>query len=200
MENEDDEIYETALLDTNWIYEFEKMDKDYETFYLEDLRYVNLTILYINSSNEIAKMKEERFFMKKPNVISREEILGILKSNNNQNKKTFHMMTILKYNIDLEPLEVRKFLLEKEKEKEKEKENRKIEASQYLSVIKNVDEIHWNRSISMFHNINTLYIIFYENVDSNNIQKDNNTKNKTKRVYMNTPSLSSHNKTLRKTT
>ena len=198
MENEDDEIYETALLDTNWIYEFEKMDKDYETFYLEDLRYVNLTILYINSSNEITKMKEERFFMKTPNVISREEILGILKRNNNQNKKTFHMMTILKYNIDLEPLEVRKFLLEKEKEKE----NRKIEASQYLSVIKNVDEIHWNRSISMFHNINTLYIIFYENVDSNNIQKDNNTntKNKTKRVYMTPYSLSSHNKTLRKTT
>jgi hypothetical protein len=190
MENADDEIYETALLDTNWIYEFEKIDKDYETFYLEDLRYVNLTILYINSSNEIAKMKEEKFFMKNPNVISREEILGILKRNNNQNKKTFHMMTILKYNIDLEPLEVRKFLLE----------NIKIDASQYLSVIKYVDEIHWNRSISMFHNINNLYIIFYENVDTNNVPKDNNTKNKTKRVYMNTPSLSSHNKTLRKTT
>jgi len=193
MENADDEDYETTILDTSWISDFEKIDKDYDTFYLEDLQYVNLTILYINNVNEISKIKEEKFFMKTPNVISREEIIGILKRNNNQNKQTFHMMTILKYNIDLEPLEVRKFLLEKEKDKGK------IDASQYLSVIKYVDEIHWNKSITMFHNINNLYIIFYENVDT---QKDNknNTKNKTKRVYMTSASLSHHNKTLRKTT
>jgi hypothetical protein len=195
MENADDEdVYETTILDTSWISDFEKIDKDYETFYLEDLQYVNLTILYINNVNEISKIKEEKFFMKTPNVISREEIIGILKRNNNQNKKTFHMMTILKYNIDLEPLEVRKFLLEKDKDKGK------IDASQYLSVIKFVDEIHWNKSITMFHNINNLYIIFYENVDT---QKENNTKNnaknKTKRVYMTSVSLSHHNKTLRKT-
>jgi hypothetical protein len=194
MENSDDEDYETTILDTSWINDFEKIDKDYETFYLEDLQYVNLTILYINNVNEISKIKEEKFFMKTPNVISREEIIGILKRNNNQNKKTFHMMTILKYNIDLEPLEVRKFLLEKDKDKGK------IDASQYLSVIKFVDEIHWNKSITMFHNINNLYIIFYENVDT---QKENNTKNnaknKTKRVYMTSVSLSHHNKTLRKT-
>jgi hypothetical protein len=191
MENSDDEDYETTILDTSWINDFEKIDKDYETFYLEDLQYVNLTILYINNVNEISKIKEEKFFMKTPNVISREEIIGILKRNNNQNKKTFHMMTILKYNIDLEPLEVRKFLLDKDKGK--------IDDFQYLSVIKYVDEIHWNKSITMFHNINNLYIIFYENVDTTNTQKDNNAKNKTKRVYMTSVSLSHHNKTLRKT-
>jgi hypothetical protein len=91
---------------------------------------------------------------------------------------------MLKYNFDLEPTEVRNFLLNKED-------------YSFLSIVKEVDEIAWNRTISMFHDLNDLFIIFYENEKIKTEKKD--TK-KTKRIYLtssSSSSLSSHNKTLK---
>lgn len=180
----EENIEETVDLDTSWINEFEKVDKDYASFYLEDLSYIKVTILYINNSNEIEKIKEEKIIMSKPNCISREEIIGILKRNSINKDKKFTIMTMLKYNLDLEPVDVRNFLLNNGNN------------SSYLSVIKDVDEIYLNRSISMFQDLNNLIIIFYEN---EKIEKQKKTENgKTKRIYFtSTPSLSSHNKTLK---
>jgi hypothetical protein len=92
----------------------------------------------------------------------------------------------LKYNFDLEPIDVRNFLLN----------SNNSEGDDYLSVVKDVDEIVWNRTISMFQDLNNLIIIFYEN---EKIEKQKKTENgKTKRIYFtSTPSLSSHNKTLK---
>jgi hypothetical protein len=170
--------------DASWINEFEKVDKDYASFYLEDLNYIKATIIYVNNNNEVEKIKEEKIFIKNANHISRDEIIGILKRNNTKDDKIFTIMTMLKYNFDLEPTEVRNFLLNKED-------------YSFLSIVKEVDEIAWNRTISMFHDLNDLFIIFYENEKIKTEKKD--TK-KTKRIYLtssSSSSLSSHNKTLK---
>ena len=171
--------------DADWINEFEKVDKDYASFYLEDLSYVKITIIYINNNNELEKIKEEKLLLRKPNNISREEIIGILKRNNVKDNKTFTIMTMLKYNFDLEPTEVRNFLLNND-------------CPDYLSVVKDVDEIVWNRTISMFQDLNNLFIIFYEN-EKIKMQQQKTDATKTKRIYFNANSyLNSHNKTLKK--
>ena len=173
--------------DADWINEFEKVDKDYASFYLEDLNYVKVTIIYINSNNELEKIKEEKLLLRKTNNISREEIIGILKRNNVKDNKTFTIMTMLKYNFDLEPTEVRNFLL-----------NNNNDYPDYLSVVKDVDEIAWNRTISMFQDLNNLFIIFYEN-EKIKMQQQKTDATKTKRIYFNANSyLNSHNKTLKK--
>ena len=175
---------EVVDLDTSWINEFEKVDKDYASFYLEDLNYIKITILYINNSNEIENIKEEKILMSKPNYISREEIIGILKRNSVKRDKKFTIMTMLKYNFDLEPVDVRNFLLNNG------------DNSTYLSVVKDVDEIALNRTISMFQDLNNLIIIFYENEKIKTEKKSEN--GKTKRIYFSSlSSLSSHNKTLK---
>ena len=180
FENNDDDF------DADWINEFEKVDKDYASFYLEDLNYVKVTIIYINSNNELEKIKEEKLLLRKTNNISREEIIGILKRNNVKDNKTFTIMTMLKYNFDLEPPEVRTFLM-----------NSNDRDSTYLQVVKNVDEIKWEKTISMFQDLNNLLIIFYENSDFKSEKR--NDKSKTKRIYLgSTTSLSSHNKTIKK--
>ena len=58
-------------LDSKWIEEFEKIDNKYEMFYTEDINYVSLHFIYINGESNIQTMKEEKFFMMKPNLISR---------------------------------------------------------------------------------------------------------------------------------
>lgn len=66
-------------LDDEWINDFEKTDKLYEDFYKDDSYYINPTAFYINRENEIDKIKNETLLMKSLNIISREEIIQILK-------------------------------------------------------------------------------------------------------------------------
>jgi hypothetical protein len=176
-------------LDTNWIDEFDKVDKDYESFYMEDLHYLKVTILYVNKSNEVAGIKEDKIFLKSTNLISRDEIIGILKRNSIQDKKKFTIMTLLKYNIDLEPTEVRQFLLNNYDDT-------------YLSVVKDIDDIKWSRTISMFHDLNNLFVIFYEDEKMKYEKRRQSSNNsKTKRIYMSSSvaaSLSGHNKTVKR--
>lgn len=182
----DSEDETSTTLDTTWINEFEKIDKDYESFYIDDLNYVKISIIYVNKMNEISNIKEEKILLKTPNTLSREEIIGILKRNSILENKKFTIMTMLKYNFDLEPPEVRTFLM-----------NSNDRDSTYLQVVKNVDEIKWEKTISMFQDLNNLLIIFYENSDFKSEKR--NDKSKTKRIYLgSTTSLSSHNKTIKK--
>ena len=141
---------EIADLDTSWINEFEKVDKDYESFYMEKLNYVKITFIYVNKLDEIDRVKEDKIFINNTNIISKEEIIEILKKNSIIENKKFKIITILKYNLDLEPLEVRKFLLNND--------NNTNTDNSYLSVIKSITEIKWEKSISMFQAVSYTHL------------------------------------------
>jgi len=209
-DSEEDEINERLgrrkKLDISWINEFEKTDKEYEIFYKENLMYVKVTIIYVNKYNEIDKIKEEKIIMRNPNVISKESIIEILKRNSINDNKKYTITTLLKYNIDLDPSDIRSFLLNRDHNYNGDEDN-----EDYLSVVKHIDDIIWNKTISMFQDLNNLFIIFYENtkIMENKNGSNNNGSNKngsnnestqrtTKKIYFG--SLSSHKKTLRKTT
>ena len=162
-------------LDDKWIEEFEKTDKGYEIFYKEDIQYIRILCIYVDLTDSIQKIKEEKVFVNNLNSISRDEILGILKKNGVNENRKYNISSILKYNIDLEPVEITDFL--------KKDYN-------FLSVIKNIDTIPLNQTINMFHDLNTLFIIFYEK-EENKFSK--NSQQQTKKVY-----LHSHKKTQRK--
>lgn len=168
-------------LDDDWINKFENIDKIYQDFYKDDLYYVNLRAIYVNRENEIDKIKHESFLMSKPNIISHEEILEILKKNSTDNERRYTLLSILKYNINLEPDNVKHYL--------------KNEVSNdYLSVIKNIDTVTFEKSINMFHDLNDIILIFYEK--SNEIKKVD-TKNCTKKIFLHSLS-NSGKKTIKK--
>ena len=171
---------EYCNLDDEWINSFEKTDKLYKDFYKDDLYYVNLRSLYINRDNEIDKLKQESFLLSSPNYISNEEILEILKKNSIDNDKRYSLLSILKYNIVLEPDEVKNYLINKEN-------------NNYLSVIKNIDSVSFEKSINMFHDLNDLILIFYEKSKE---LKVSNPHSSTKKIYLR--SFSSNKKTIKK--
>ena len=103
--NEKDEI-----LNEDWINEFEKTDKLFRDFYLDDIYYTEIHFIYINNSNNIEKIKEENFLLQTPNYISRKEIIELLKSNKKINDKKYSLLDILKCNITLKPEEIKNFL------------------------------------------------------------------------------------------
>lgn len=160
-------------LDDDWINEFEKTDKLYKDFYKADLYYINLRVIYVNRENEIDKVKHETFLLSNKNIISEEELLGILKKNSIDNERRYSLLTILRYNIILEPDDVKNYLLNNQNQ-------------HYLSVIKNIDNVMFQKSISMFHDLNDIIVIFYEKLMENN-------NNNTKKIYIKT-----NKKTLKK--
>ena len=168
-----------TALDIKWIEEFEKIDKQYETFYSEDVNYISIHSIYINDNKIVQTIKEEKLFMREPNYISREELLEILKRNCFHNNKRYTVMSILKYNLELEPADVEYFL----------KTNY---SPSYLSLIKNIDAIPLKKTISNFQDLNCIFILFYEN-------ETKKSTNYTKKIFLsNHNNNNNHKKTLKK--
>ena len=159
MDNINSIDVEYNKLNDDWIHNFEKTDKLYQDFYKDDLYYINLKYLYINSNNEIEKINHETFLLSVSNKITREEVLRILKRSKSMNNVHYSLLSILRYNIFIDAIDVRDFLLYP------------IVDSKYLSVIKNIDTITFEKTISMFQDLNELIFLFYEKT---NLTKDNN--------------------------
>jgi hypothetical protein len=174
MENIEDKDDEPILddLDTSWLDEFEKIDNEYKIYYNENQIYVRIHFIYIDENNEIFKIREHKHFFARPNTISKEELIAIIKSNSSSSNKLYSLLSILKFNIDIQPQDLKSFL----------KQN--YVNDRFLQSIKHIDNIVFDKSISIFHDINALFIIFYE---KHNILKPlypTSSKNVTKKVFI----------------
>ena len=148
---------------TDWIEEFESIDERYKDFYKEPINSIKLVLLYIDRNNELFHVKKEKIKIKE-NTLKNEELLKILRSNLNYNKKTYRPLSILKYNMDLSPYDVKDYTINNNK-------------YNFLTAQKNLEDIKWKDTIKFFHNINSLYILFYEKWNSKN--------NNTRRIFIN---------------
>jgi hypothetical protein len=138
-------------LDNTWIKEFENTDKIYQDFYTDDNYYVNIHFIYINKNKEIEKIKEETFLMNTPNMITRDEIIGLLKKNTLNENRNYSLLSLLKFNLNLEPEDI-PFFLSVDSEEDKN----------FLIPIQHIDTITFQKTISMFQDLNSLYFIFLE--------------------------------------
>ena len=157
-------------LDSTWIQEFEKLDKDYKNYYTENISFLRVHSIYINKQNEIEKVREENIFLKEPGIIQKEELLSIIKHNSFSNEIKYSLLSILKFNINLEPEYLKTFLKSKDKNI----------GSSFLQSVKHIDSIRFEKSITMFHDINDLIIIFHPKTISSD--------NRTKKVFINSNS------------
>ena len=179
----DSDSTESEVLNDDWINKFEKVDELYKDFYKDNVYFVDLKVVYVNRANEIEKIKQAPFLMSRPNCITREEILEILKTSAMEDNRKYSLLSILRYNILLEPDEIKNYLLDTSEDD-----------TNFLNIIKNIDTIYFEKTISMFQDLNDIILIFYEKSGELK-QVDPNTC--TKRVYLGR-SLSSKKKTIKK--
>jgi len=156
------------MLDDDWIKKFDNIDNVYKDFYKDDIYYVNLKFIYVNRNNEIEKIRYETFLLSKPNCISREEILQILKNSSNQDERRYSLLSLLKYNITMDNDDIQRYI-------------QLNEERNFLSVIKNIDTIMFNKTINMMQDLNDLILVFYE---KSNELKEKNPYNSTKKVFL----------------
>ena len=175
----DDEL---ENIDSSWIEEFETLDKEYKDYYREDLVVIKIHCIYVNKENEIERVLEDKLILKTPGIISKEEILGLIKHNMVFNEVKYSLLYLLKFNINLEPIYLKTFI--------RSKEPLVNIGNQFIQSIKNIDEIKLDKSISMFHDLNNLLIIFHDKENSKNSTNISyHNKVKTKKIYLNSSSF-----------
>jgi hypothetical protein len=180
-------------LDNSWIKDFESLEQDYKQYYKEDINSIRLHCIYVNRENDIDKIKEEKIILSRPNQISREEMIGLIKKNNIYRNIKYTILSILKFNINLEPENLKTFI--KNSCRSENNDNNQVIENEFLTSIKNIDAISFNKTISMFQDLNDLFIVFYEK-DSTNINNKKESvgsekvdymspdKNKTKKIIL----------------
>jgi hypothetical protein len=185
-----EEVEVDVDLDIKWIEEFESLDENYKNFYSEDITCITFNNVYVNKDNEIEKIKKDKLLLAEPNYISREEILGILKRNcKSSDNKRYTVLSILKYNINIDPSDVQSFL----------RTPGDLDSNEYLKSLTNIDAVSLDPSISMFQDLNEIIIIYYEKTSDDKNTAFARASSQTKRIYL--KSLKTNKKrTYRKTT
>jgi len=149
-------------LDDSWLKEFEITENDYKNFYEEEITFIPIHLIYI-SDNSIEKIKAEKMILKTPGVLQKEELVSIIKHNMVSNNIRYALSSILRFNINLEPANLKTFL----------RTNDKNIGNNFLHPVKNIDNIKFDKTITMFHDINDIFILFNEKIkgDKNKITK-----------------------------
>jgi hypothetical protein len=179
IDNEDKDLV-LDNIDTSWIEEFDNLDKEYKDYYTEELATIKIHYIYINKNNEIERVIQDKLILKNIGTLSKEELISIIKHATICNQVKYSLLYILKYNINLDPIYLKTFI--------RNKDTLKNIGTPFLQSIKNIDSIKFDKSISMFHDLNNLFIIFYyKNKDklTNDTAATTTTICKTKKIFIN---------------
>ena len=152
-------------LDNKWIENYEIKELDYNDFYKDDVKYIKTYSLYINKGLILENINEENFILENNNVLKKHELISIInKYKNDKKENKIKLLSILKYNINLDSDNVFEYL------------KQETENNLFLESVKSIDNINFDPSISMFEDLNSLFFIF---VESNNTEKS-----QTKRIFL----------------
>ena len=125
----------------NWEEKFETDDKPYKDFYKESQDNMNIYFIYINSDNEIIRTKKEKFILDE-NKLTKPLLIEILKKNMFIKNKKYKPISLIKYNVLLEPDEVQEYIYNSD-------------SYDFMFIETMIDKISWEKTITLFQNINS---------------------------------------------
>ena len=163
-------------IDTEWISDFEKTDKKYETFYKDTVQNINLFFMYVDRNNNLFYIKKEKIKLQE-GVLNKDLLIQILKENMEYNKKKYRPISLLKYNITIDPVNIDKF----------------IETPgdyEYLEPQNSLQDLKWENTIKTLSDLNSLHVIFFETWKGKS-------KSNTKKVYIHNSSKRTKRKRLK---
>lgn len=139
-----DDINDT--LDDSWIKEIDDEESVYKQFYTSSPTYVNLCIIYLDSVNNIIHIKKKPTSLTN-NTLSKTKLIYYISKFSTFHNTKYKCLDILKYNIQVDSKSIHNFIANPDK-------------FNYLSNESKIDDIYWENSVEMLHDINTLYVIY----------------------------------------
>lgn len=157
---EPDDISINDELDCSWINEFEKNELEYASFYKEQIEALKINYIYVDKDNVIDNIHQESIIIEN-GKLDREKIIEIIKKNKKKNNIDYKLISILKYNITLEPKHIKDYINDDLND-------------DFLSKVDILQDIYFEDSINLFQDLNCLYIVFCDKrmrEDKNKITK-----------------------------
>ena len=162
---------EEEEFDTSWIDNFKKDNETYSDFYTEEVTTITLFFIYINNKNDVENLSRDLMILDRKNAVMRDQLIQIIKQNQIHNNNKYKLISLLKYNIDIEPEEIYNFI------------NNKDDSSfskRFFIQEKYLNDIIYKNTINIFQDLNSLFFIYKEPLPidnkSNNSIKSNITK------------------------
>jgi hypothetical protein len=181
-EDEEDEELED-LMNLNWLRELRKEEENYDEFYNGDVNEINIYFFFVHN-NVLRKIRKRKYILNEINELRSEEIIQIIKSEKNNEKKINKLDMLLKYNLDIDPTELIKCIENEELYEEYSK--------RAFTKVKTITNIRYNPTIELLKDLNALYVIYkeidveIEDINNNSNKTRNTTKNTTKNTIKNT--------------
>ena len=91
-------------LNTDWITQFEKVDEKYEKFYKKKVDTINVFFLYVDRDSNLFYIKKNKENLTDNGVLEKINLINLLKKNMIHNSKKYRPISILQYNITLNPI------------------------------------------------------------------------------------------------
>jgi hypothetical protein len=154
---------EQLNLDTTIIDEFEKDDELYNDFYKDKIEQINLYILYVDNNNDLFHIKKDTTTLNN-GKLEKDDLKNLIRQYIKYQNKKYRLISLLKWNITIEPEEISDYLRNEKK-------------FDFIKSIRNINSVEFEDSINLFHNLNSLYLVFHERWKL--------LENKTKKVYLN---------------
>lgn len=156
---------EEEELDYSWIEAYKKIERKYDKFYQSSPRKITVYNIFVNKAKEVEKSIPTKLILDSNSVIDKNSLLSVIEKN--KNNKKYSLQKILKYNITLEPQDIQNLTLNK------------IDISEYLYKINNIEHIKFLNTIEMFQDLNSLFLIYSERskkspVNTNKTRKKKN--------------------------
>ena len=136
--------------DDNWIESYESKEKDYNVFYLDKNKSINIITIILDAESNITKVTKEKYKLNNDNLFTKDEIINIISKNSNKN-----LVGLLCYNSTIEPKNI-------------------VDNNLFFDDVKSFDvikDISLSDSISFFSILNSVYFLFKENKKNNIILK-----------------------------
>jgi hypothetical protein len=151
------------IIDTTFIDEFEKDDNLYIDFYKDQIEQIELYILYVDNNNDLFHIKKDTATLNN-GKLEKADLKNLIKQYINYQNKKYRLISLLKWNITIEPEEISNYL----------KNDKEFD---FIKSIRNINSVEFEDSINLFHNLNSLYLVFHERWKL--------LENKTKKIYLN---------------
>ena len=150
-------------IDNKWIRNLENIEKKYDLFYKDKQDSINIYSLFIKN-NQIIRSSKDSLLLEN-GVLTRDNLIFFIKNNRKLNNVIYKLNSIVKFNLNIEPEDVID----------------NIWSKNYLSQERNMSDIYFSDTITIFQDINSLFILFTYPTNRNRNTKKvyiTNTKNR----------------------
>ena len=153
---------EDEKIDTSWIANFKSEEESYNHFYKEPLDSIMIYVLYVNTDKELIHVDIHRCLLAENGWLKRDRIIALIKQYQMRESVKYKLNSILRYNIDLNPDEITAYASNAGTVTDAGTGTGADDTNRFLTAEKYLDDIHFNDSITMFHDLNALYFLFSE--------------------------------------